>query len=157
MSSSAHIFYDSSLHTVTLQTVAEVISAETRWRVEIAEWRGSGLVIPQLLVLTAIPFLIQIENDPTWVPQENLEFGEWAGLSKNSAVFAQLGKCDARLAIQSTQPDQVTIGEGSLVVSTLGTAVDPSNPAIAAVLAVVGRKINGLLNDCVNGGLTPCL
>lgn len=157
MTSSAHICYDSRLHAVTLQTVAEVISAETQWRVVDTEWRGFGVVIPQLLVLTPIPFLIQIENDPTWVPQENLEFGEWAGLSKDSAVFAQLEKCDARLAIQSTQPDQVTIGEESLVVSTLGTAIDPRNPEIAAVLAVVGRKINGLLNDCVNDGLTQCL
>lgn len=115
------------------------------------------MVIPQLLVLTPVPFLIQIENDPTWVLQENFEFGELADLSRDRAVYSQLGKCDARLAIQSTQPDQLTVGEESLVVSTFGIAVDPKNPEISAVLAVVGRKINGLLNDYVNGGLTQCL
>lgn len=157
MTSSAHICYDSRLHSITLQTVAEFILAETRWRVEDAEWRGFGLVVPQLLVLTPVPFLIQIENDPAWVPQENLEFGEWAGLSRGSAIFSQLEKCDARLAIQSAQLDQVIIREKSLVISTLGTAVDPKNPEISAVLAIVGRNINGLLNDCVNGGFTQCL
>lgn len=157
MSSSAHICYDSRLHPVTLQDISEVILAETRWRVTNTEWREFGEVIPQLLVLTPVPFIIQIENDPEWVPQENFEFGEWAGISKESAIFSQLKKCDARLAIQSTESDQLISGEDALFALALGEAVDPSVPEIAAVLSVVGREINGLLNDCVNGGLTQCL
>lgn len=120
------------------------------------EWSGFGIVIPQLLVHTPIPFLIQIEDDPGWVQEENLEFGEWAGLSRDSEIFGHLTECDARLAIQSTTPDQVFCDGRSITVSTLGTAVDPKEPEIATVLEIVGRKINGLLNDCVNGGLTQC-
>ena len=110
MVSSAYICYDSRLHAVNLKFIAELIESETQWPVSNTEWKGFGLVIPQWLAHTPIPFLIQLENDPAWVLQENLEFGERAGLSKDNEIFTQLAKCDARLAIQSKTPDQVVIG-----------------------------------------------
>lgn len=156
MISSALIFYDSRQCTIDLQFIAKVIESETQWRVSHTEWKGFGLIIPQVLVHTSIPFVIQIEDDPEWVPESNLECAEMAGLSKNSEIFVHLTQCDARLAIQSAMPDQVIDDGTSLTVVTLGDAVDPKDPEIETVLLTLGRKMNGLLEDCVNGCWTQC-
>lgn len=154
MITSAHICFDSREHKVTLHAIAALIESTTEWATSSTERQGGGLVVPQLLVRTPVPFLIQIEDDPEWVPEENLEFGEWAGFGPGSEIHLQLSECDSRLAIQSTMPEQVSSDGNSLVVSGSGAAVDPRDPDIYAVLSVVCRSVGGLLNDCVNGGVT---
>lgn len=75
-------------------------------------------------------------------------------LDPNSEIAQRIAQCDARLAIQSTTPDQVINDGSSITVSTLGTAIDPSDFEISDVLIVLCRKIEGVIHDCVNGGVT---
>ena len=150
MISSAHICYESSKNNVELQSVALLIEKNTSWKTVPTEWSDCGIVIPQLIVLTPTPFVIQIENDPEWVPEENKEFAEWAGLSEEDELYLKLSRCDARLAIQSTAPDQTILTGKEIIAFAFGDAVDPKNDDISIVLTIVGKEISGVLNDCVN-------
>ena len=154
MISSAHICFNSKQLDLSMQFLAEYLRESLSWRVSVTQWSGYGVVVPQLLVHTPIPFLIQIENDPDWVPEEIREIIEWESLAPESEVARKIGECDARLAIHTTAPDQV-IGDGmSITVSALGTAVDPSDPNILEVLTLLGRMVNGVIYDAVNGEVT---
>jgi hypothetical protein len=154
MTSSAHICYNSKRFGLTLPDIAKHLRENSSWHVTVTEWSGYGIVVPQLLVQTPIPFLIQIEDDPDWVPGEIQEIIEWEGLDPNSEIAQRIAQCNARLAIQSTTPDQVINDGSSITVSTLGTAIDPSEFEISDVLSVLCRKIEGVIHDCVNGGVT---
>jgi hypothetical protein len=50
-----------------------------------------------VLVHTPIPFLIQIENDPDWAPEEIREVIKW---EPDSEVARKIAECDARLSRQ---------------------------------------------------------
>ena len=154
MISSAHICYESSKNNVELKSVAVLIEHNTSWKTIPTEWSDCGIVIPQLVVLTPTPFVIQIENDPEWVSVENKEFAEWAGLSEEDELYLKLSRCDARLAIQSTAPDQTILTGKEIIAFAFGGAVDPKNGDISNVLAIVGKEISGVLNDCVNEELS---
>lgn len=151
MISSAHICFNSKQLVLSITSLAEYLRESLSWRVSVTQWSGNGIVVPQLLVHTPIPFLIQIENDPDWVPEEIREIIEWENLGPESEVARKIGECDARLAIQTTAPDQVTSDGMSITASTLGMAVDPSDPNILEVLTFLGRKVNGVIYDAVNG------
>ncbi|MFT0635828.1 hypothetical protein ACMFY5_27595 [Pseudomonas sihuiensis] len=150
MITSAHICYESSKTNLELQLLGTLIEQNTSWETMPTEWSDCGIVIPQLIVLTPIPFIIQIENDPDWVPEENKEFAEWAGLSEEDELFLKLSRCDARLAIQSIAPDQITLTGKEIIAFVFGGVVDPRNSDISNVLAIIGKEISGVLNDCVN-------
>ena len=150
MITSAHICYESSKNNLELQLLGTLIEKNTNWKTMPTEWSDCGIVIPQLIVLTPTPFIIQIENDPEWVPEENKEFAEWAGLSEEDELFLKLSRCDARLAIQSTAPDQITFTGKEVIAFAFGGVVDPRNSEISNVLEIVGKEISGVLNDCVN-------
>ncbi len=150
MITSAHICYESAGTHIDLASLADLIETRTTFKVVKTEWRGFGQVVPQLMVLTSTPFLVQIEDDPSWVPDENREFAEWAGLSEDSELYLKLSRCDARLAIQSTDQDQVAITNESITVFSFGCAVDPKDHEISNVLKLIGKNISGILNDCVN-------
>lgn len=154
MISSAHICYNSKQLDLSLPFLAGYLRESLSWRVSMTQWSGYGIVVPQLLVHTPIPFLIQIENDPDWVPEEIREIIEWENLDLESEIARKIIECDARLAIQTTAPDQVISDGISINVSTLGMAVDPSDPNIFEVLTLLGRKVNGVIQDTVNGGVT---
>jgi hypothetical protein len=154
MISSAHICYNSKQLGLSLPFLAEYLRESLSWRASMTQWSGYGIVVPQLLVHTPIPFLIQIESDPDWVPEEIREIIEWENLDSESEIARRIMECDARLAIQTTVPDQVISDGISINVSTLGMAVDPSDPNIFEVLTLLGRKVNGVIQDTVNGGVT---
>ena len=154
MISSAHICYDTRQVRVTLSSLAEIIAQSTDWQTSYTKWEGCGIVIPQLLVHTPIPFLFQIEDDPEWVPAENMEFGKSPHvLTEESDLFKHLSRCDARLAIQPNNGGTVIADGRSITVSALGGAVDPQAPEVSEVLRLVASKIDGLIHDCVHGGL----
>lgn len=151
---SALICYDARQARVTLTSVAESIAQGTEWQTSCIEWEGFGIVIPQLLVRTPIPFLIQIDDDPAWVPAENMEFAKWPTLlAEESDLFKRLSKCEARLAILSTSSGTVIATERSITISALGCAIDPQEPNVSEVLRLVAARIDGLIYDCVHGGL----
>jgi len=154
MISSAHICYESSKNNVELKSVAVLIEQNTSWKTILTEWSDCGIVIPQLIVLTPTPFVIQIEDDPEWVPVENKEFTEWAGLSEEDELYLKLSRCDARLAIQSTAPGQTILTGKEIIAFAFDYAVDPKNGEISNVLAIVGKEISGVLNDCVKEELS---
>lgn len=88
------------------------------------------------------------------MPDEIREMIEWENLDSASEIARKIIECDARLAIQTTAPDQVISDGVSITVSTLGMAVDPSDPNILQVLTLLGRKVNGVIQDTINGGIT---
>lgn len=153
---SAHVCYDSKLNNVSLELLAQLVKKETSWNVTQTQWRGLGMTIPQLLVHTSIPFLIQIEDDPEWVPEENKEFGKWAKLDEDSPLSKKLAKSNARLAIQATTSNKINIDGKTIKIEASGTAVDPKNPEIAKVLAIICSQIDGVISDAVNGGVSEC-
>ena len=156
MISSAHICYESTEVHVELGSISEQVENNTNWKTVFTEWSGFGVVVPQLMVLTPTPFIIQIEKDPEWVPEENREFAEWAGLSEDNELYRKLSRCDARLAIQSITPDQVTTTGQEMFVFAFGDTVDPKSIEVSEVLKIIGKKISGVLHDCVNDELLQC-
>ena len=156
MISSAHICYDTRHVSLTLASIAEYLREHISWQISTTEWRGYGMVVPQLLVHTPIPFLLQIENDPAWVPAEIQEIIEWEKIDPASEIGLRIARCDARLAIQSTVADQVFHGGNSITVSTFGHEIDASNMEISKVLNILCRHIGGVIHDCVNGGAFVC-
>jgi hypothetical protein len=153
MFSSANLCYDSTRYKLDLPRIAELLKDRTPWDITFTEWAGFGVVIPQLLVHSPVPFLIQIEDD-TEVQEEVQEIIEWEHLDPDGDIARKLARCNARLGIQSTAPDQVSVNNGVLQISAIGGTVDPADVEITKVLQCLGREIEGILHDCVNGGLT---
>ncbi len=156
MSASAQICYNSKKSKVNLQIVKDLIEKETEWKAVDVEWRGYGLVIPQILVCSPLPFTIQLEDDPEWVPEEIQEFGHMAKIKESDEILEQLAECDAMLSISSIEQDQIIENSHSINVSTINTAINPSHPEVAKIIYIIGSSIDGILFDCVNGKLTTC-
>ncbi|MDD0967803.1 MULTISPECIES: hypothetical protein [Pseudomonas] len=153
MTTSAQICYNSKPIKATLQDIAAHLRQTTSWHISTTEWKGYGIVVPQLLVHTPVPFLIQIEDDPEYVPEEIREIIEWEKLDPDSRIARILARCDARLAVLSTTPDLVIDDGHSISASILGTEVDPHDADISSVLKILCRKVEGVIYDCVNGGV----
>lgn len=154
MISSAHICYNSKHNKLTLPNIAEHLREKISWKVSMTEWWGYGITVPQLLVHTPIPFLVQIEDDPDWVIEEIQEIIERENLDPSSELAQRISHCDTRLAIQPTTPDQIISDGSSITVSTLGMAIDPADTEISGVLEILRQIVDGITYDSVNGGIT---
>jgi hypothetical protein len=136
MLAAACIPYDPEEHDFTLEDLRDHLAANLPYECALTQWEGFSETVPQVRVATGVPLIIQIEDDPEYVPEE------MAGLAEEAeGVLAEdwvqlLRRCTARLDV--TEADEET-------------QLDPTQPDVEAVLIEIARFVDGLVHDNVNG------
>jgi len=136
MLAAACIPYDPEEQDFTLEDLREHLAANLPYECALTQWEGFSETIPQVRVATAVPLIIQIEDDPEYVPEE------LAGLAEEAeGVLAEdwvqlLRRCTARLDVTEAEEE---------------VQLDPTQPDVEAVLIEIARFVDGLVHDNVNG------
>src|SRR5436853_4922826 len=99
MLAAAAIPYDPEEHDFTLKDLREHLAANLPFECMLTQWQGFEEPIPQVRVATAVPLIIQIEDDPEYVPEELAGLADEAEgvLSEDWIQF--LRRCTARLDV----------------------------------------------------------
>ena len=141
----ARIWFKQPFPPLTLFQVKEYLQAMGA-EVNETEWRLGGYVVPQLLIVSPIVFLAQLE-DEEWVVEEAEDFSQHAP----SAMRAKLSNCDARLSFGGTDDEKVTTTDQGTFVVAGWTEFDPANPQARKVLEELARRVDGLFEDNTSG------
>lgn len=144
---SAHIWFRQQRPVITLAHAGDLFR-EAGLTVERAEWRLYDDVIPQLLVKTHIPFLIQIDDDAI-VAEEAVEVSEWHEGEFPDAMLSKLKRSNTRFDVGAPE-ERVQIVDGPLVFLD-AYEINPSKPEIWSLLQLLARAVDGVLYDNVNG------
>lgn len=110
------------------------------------EWRLSGYVVPQLLIVSPIVFLAQLE-DEEWVIEEAEDFSE----SAPAAIRTKLSVCNARLSFGRTDDEKIIPTDQGTFTVAGWTAFDPENPQARLLLEGLARRVDGLFENNTSG------
>ncbi len=93
---------------------------------------------------------IQVEDDPTYVPDELAELAEDIRQYLRASDYKNLLACDTRLDIMSMTPPVQTESETAIAIIAQ-TDLAPDSPEVQRVLRALARMTEGFIRDCVNG------
>jgi hypothetical protein len=141
----ARIWFKQPIPSLTLSQVKEYLQAMGA-EVNETEWRLGGYVVLQLLIVSPIVFLAQIE-DEEWVVEEAEDFSQRAPL----AMRTKLSNCDVRLSFGGTDDEKVTTTDQGTFVVAGWTEFDPANPQARILLEGLARRLDGLFEDNTSG------
>src|SRR3954463_7402148 len=136
MLAAACIPYDPEEQDFTLADLREHLAANLSFECTLTEWEGFTMTIPQVRVATAVPLIIQIEDDPEYVPEELAGLADEAEGVLSDDWIEVLRRCMARLDVLEADEE---------------TRLDPTQPDVEAVLIEIARFVDGLVHDNVNG------
>jgi hypothetical protein len=136
MLAAACIPYDPEERDFTLEDLREHLAASLPYECALTQWEGFSETIPQVWVATAVPLIIQIEDDPEYVPEEMAGLAEEAEGVLAGDWVQHLRRCTARLDVTEAEEE---------------TQLDPTQPDVEAVLIEIARFVDGLVHDNVNG------
>ena len=137
----ARIWFRQSNPRVTLSRVRDDLHALGA-EVEETEWRLGAYVVPQLLIVSPIACLAQLEDDD-WVIEEVEDFASRAP----AEMCSRLSQCDARLSFGGADDERAVTTDRGTFVQSGWTDFDPSEPTARALLQALARRIDGLLED----------
>lgn len=143
---SARIWFRQTHPPITL-AVVEAFLIQLGAKFEKAEWTLGEFVVPQLHVLQPVSFLIQI-NDDEYVVEEAEEFAMLEGVPNN--IKERLSALDCRLEVGSVEDYSVVQDEETTVFAGW-TDFDPSHPKALELLRRLATKLDGIVEDNVNG------
>jgi hypothetical protein len=101
--------------------------------------------------LAPAQFLLQIEDNPRYVPAEARETAEEFGRALPPIKRAALASCDARVRFGENEPPAATGSDGSVNVFAGWTTLDPSEPVFRSILRAITERVDGFLWDNVHG------
>ena len=105
---SATIWFNKGLNPLSLTSLKVILWDDLCCTVEDTEWRLDSFVVPQLKVTAPAQFLLQIEDNPLYVPAEARETAEEFGRGLPPIKRAALATCDARVTFgEMTHPPQL--------------------------------------------------
>lgn len=136
MLAAATIPYDPEEQDFTLEDLRDHLAANLPYECSLTEWQGFSETIPQMRVATAVPLIVQIEDDPEYVPEELAGLADEAEGLLSEDWIELLRRCTARLDV--TEADEET-------------RLDPTQPDVEAVLIEIARFVDGIVHDNVNG------
>jgi hypothetical protein len=136
MLAAATIPYDPEERDFTLQDLLEHLAANLPFECTLTEWQGFSETIPQVRVATAVPLVIQIEDDPDYVPEELAGLADEAEGVLSDDWVQTLRRCTARLDVMEAEEE---------------IRLDPTQPDVEAVLVEIARFMDSLVRDDVNG------
>lgn len=142
---SARIWFRQPVPPLTLSQVKEYLQ-EMGAEAHDTEWRLDGFVVPQLLIVSPIVFLAQLE-DEEWVIEEAEDFSQRAP----STMRTKLSICDARLSFGGTEDEKVITGNQGTFVVAGWTEFDPANPQARILLEGLAHRVGGLFEDNTSG------
>jgi hypothetical protein len=148
---SALIWFNKGLNPLSLASLKVILSDNLCCTVEDTEWRLDSFVVPQLKVTAPAQFLLQIEDNPRYVPAEAKETAEEFGRALPPIKRAALASCDARVRFGENEPPAATGSDGSVNVFAGWTTLDPSEPVFRSILRAITAQVDGFLWDNVHG------
>lgn len=114
------------------------------------QWKGLTLTIPQLRVETRpVALTLQLDEDPSVVPQEIAELSELFKPVLNQTAIAYLARVRSRLDVMSATADPPKVS-GKQLSLTAATDLDPRAPDVDRLLTAVSDLTNGFAFDLVN-------
>ncbi len=136
MLAAATIPYDPEEQDFTLEDLRDHLAANLPYECALTEWQGFSEAIPQMRVATAVPLIVQIEDDPEYVPEELAGLADEAEGLLSGDWIELLRRCTARLDVMEADEE---------------TRLDPTQPDVEAVLIEIARFVDGIVHDNVNG------
>lgn len=136
MLAAATIPYDPEEQDFALEDLREHLAANLPYECALTEWEGFSGTVPQVRVATEVPLIIQIEDDPDYVPEEMAGLADEAEGVLSEDWVELLRRCTARLDVMEAEED---------------IQLDPTQPDVEAVLVEIARFVDGLVHDNVNG------
>jgi hypothetical protein len=114
------------------------------------QWVGFTTVIPQIRINSPTPIVLQINDDPEYVPDEIEELVPEAKNAFGQQVAARIARCRVRLEVMGVEPNQAAVRDKSVTVVAT-TQLDPSVAPVKDILKTVADTIHGYVFDTVHG------
>jgi hypothetical protein len=147
---SARIWFQKRIHAETLTSLKAFLEGELKCTVVFAEWRLGSFVVPQLDVSAPRKFLLQIDDHPDIVPAEAREFSDRRSDALSSDQAKYLAASDARIDIGLNDPPPIVSDRGLTAFAGF-SSIDPAEPQLQELLRAITRRVQGVLEDNVNG------
>lgn len=135
---------------MTLDQLLAYLCGECGLRANLGEWRFFDQVVPQIHIRTTTPIALQINEDPSYVPEEIIELLDDEGDALDERSRAAARNCRSRIEVVSCEPTRIDrFPEGGILTST--PEVDLDAPDVQSVLRRVTGFVNGWCYDNGNG------
>jgi hypothetical protein len=147
---SANIIFDNSQRHLTLDHVLVHLRDECGLPASAGEWSGFGQVVSQVHVQTDPPIALQLNENPSSVPEEIAELldDEGDALDERSRTAAR--NCRSRIEVVGCEPTEVLeLSSGGMLTRTPQVGLDGLD--VRAVLRRVAAFVDGWCYDNVNG------
>lgn len=145
------IIFDNSERAIGLEDLLTFLREECGLVASLGEWRGFNTIVPQVHVQTAPPVALQINDDPSYVPEEIRELLDDAGDELDERSRAAARVCRSRVEVMSCEPTDVTVfPRGGMLVSTPNAEVEAAE--VRSMLRRLSGFLKGWCYDNVNGG-----
>lgn len=116
----------------------------------LTEWQGFNGTVPQVRVATGVPLIIQIEDDPDYVPDDLAALVEGAEGALPELWREALRGCTARLDVMEAEIPFPVPDEDGVVQLAAAARLDPSMPDVEAVVVEIARFLDSVVYDNVN-------
>ncbi|HKR59218.1 MAG TPA: hypothetical protein VJS64_05750 [Pyrinomonadaceae bacterium] len=146
----AQVIFRQSSPPIDLEDLLARLQTRLSYPCSRTKWVGLTTTIPQIRISTPTLMFLQIEDDPSYVPEEIREIAETAKESFDAATASRIAKCDVRIDILGPAIDSPLQDKRSLEVGA-AKLLDPSRPEIDATLRVIADTVGGYVYDNVNG------
>lgn len=146
----AEIIFEQPNPPFTIDTLMTVLQKRLPYACARTQWVGFTTVIPQIRIDAPTPMILQIDDDPEYVPDEIKELAAAAVKAFGPKIAAKIARCRVRLEVMSVEPSQAVVKDKTInVVAT--TQLDPSVAPVKDVLKTTADTVHGYVFDNVRG------
>jgi hypothetical protein len=147
----ALVVMDESAGALDLEDIRLAVRASTPFSCSYTAWQRFGVSIPQIKVETSVPLTIQINGDPSYVPEEIQELAEDVALLLPPESAHRLRRATRRLEIRSATPESAWFVGSSSLLTADASDLDTRAADVRQVLESLADAVQGWVFDCQHG------
>lgn len=147
---SAFIIFDNSQAQLSLSNLHTQLHQKLSLQCVMSEWRFASTVIPQIRLDTIPPIALQLDEDPSIVPEEIQELLDDCGDDLGEVALFAARICRSRLDVVSCEETQIDhFSEDGICVRTPNADIE--SPSVQEALCQVAEIVHGWVFDNING------
>jgi hypothetical protein len=148
---SALVIMDESAGALDLEDIRVAIRDSTPFSCSYTAWQRFGVSIPQIKVETSVLLTIQINGDPSYVPEEIRELADDVAPLLAPDSGHRLRRATRRLEIRSATPESAWLVGRSSLLTADATDLDTRAADVRQVLESLADAVQGWVFDCQHG------